>query len=93
MNKNTISLKDYGAVLTGREFGAEVWGQISIDLKTPSELDFSGVETIGSSFGDEVIPPLAKAQGNKVGVRNVNEDMKTTIEDIANDAGIKVIFL
>lgn len=92
MNKKNIQLKSYGVVLTGREFGAEVWKQISKELKAPSDLDFEGVETIGSSFGDEVIPPLAKAQGNKVTLHNVNDDMRAVIEDVASDAGIQVTF-
>jgi hypothetical protein len=92
MSKKGIPLKIYGSVLTGREFGAEVWKQISKELKVPSDLDFDGVETIGSSFGDEVIPPLAKTQGNKVTLHNVNDDMKAIIEDVASDAGIQVTF-
>jgi hypothetical protein len=88
----TIKLKQYGAVLTGREFGAEVWSQISKGLSEIHSLDFSGVESMGSSFGDEVIPKLAKHQGNSVVAINVNEDLRGVIEDVASDAGIQVEF-
>jgi hypothetical protein len=88
----SVKLKEYGAVLTGREFGAEVWKQLSATLNLPAKLDFEGVEAMGSSFGDEVIPPLAKAQGNKISLINANDEVRTTIEDVAHDAGIVVTF-
>lgn len=87
-----IKLRDYGKVLTGREFGMEVWNQISETLTVPAVLDFAGVETMGSSFGDEVIPPVANAQGRKVTAVNVNDDIKETVEEVAKDASIVVVF-
>ncbi len=92
MKTKIIKLNQYGSVLTGREFGAEVWSQISKDLINRLELDFDGVESMGSSFGDEVIPQLAKKQEGPVIVLNVNEDLKSIIEDVASDAEIEVEF-
>lgn len=89
---NPIKLKQYGSVLTGREFGVQVWKQLSKDLSLPAQLDFEGVEAMGSSFGDEVIPPLAKAQGDKLVLLNVNDEVRSTAEDVAQDAGIKISF-
>lgn len=93
MKPSIISLKQWGNVLTGREFGAEVCRQLSEKLELPVELDFAGVEAMGSSFGDEVIPPLARAQKNRIRLLHVNEDMKSIINAVAKDASIEVDFI
>jgi len=85
---NTIKLSKYGAVLTGREFGSDVMKALSKGLKPPVALDFDGVEVIGSSFGDEVVPVIAAKQGNTVKILNANPDVKETLKDIALDANI-----
>ena len=85
-----IKLNQYGSVLTGREFGADVMKALSHQVQPPIFLDFEGVESIGSSFGDEVVPPLAAKQNNKIGIRNANETVKAILKDIAEDAGIEI---
>lgn len=85
-----IKLNQYGQVLTGREFGADVVKELLKGLHFPVCIDFIGVESIGSSFGDEVIPTLAQQQGNRIEVKNVNETVRAILMDIAMDAGIEL---
>lgn len=86
-----ISLSQYGTVLTGREFGADVMKNLNEGLKLPVTLDFSGVESLGSSFGDEVVPIIAEKQGNVIKILNANNEVKATLKDIAFDSNIKIV--
>lgn len=85
---NTVNLVRYGAVLTGREFGKDVFLSLKREFKLPLVLDFTGVETMGSSFGDEVVPAIAHEQGNTIKVVNANDDIKATLRDIEFDSKI-----
>ncbi len=87
---NTVNLVRYGAVLTGREFGKDVFLSLKREFKFPLVLDFAGVEAVGSSFGDEVVPKVAAEQGNVIKILNANEDVRATLKDIEHDSGIKV---
>lgn len=89
----TIKLSEYGAILTGREFGSDVMKKLKSILRSPVILDFEGVESMGSSFGDEVVPPIAHSQNNLVSVINANNEVKSTLNDIAFDANIEIKFL
>jgi hypothetical protein len=83
-----IKLNQFGMVLTGREFGADVMKGLAEKFKAPVCLDFAGVESLGSSFGDEVVPPLALKQEMKIPIKNANDTVKAVLKDIAADAGI-----
>jgi hypothetical protein len=85
-----IKLNQFGAVLTGREFGADVMKGLSEQIKSPVCLDFDGVESLGSSFGDEVVPPLALRQSNSITIKNANDTVKAVLRDIATDANIVI---
>ena len=87
---NTIKLSEYGAVLTGRQFGADVMQALLKTLTFPVALDFSGVESLGSSFGDEIVPVIAGKQGNQIMVLNANSEVKATLKDIAFDSRIEI---
>jgi hypothetical protein len=87
---NIIKISKYGAVLTGREFGSNVATALLEDLKFPVSIDFAGVEALGSSFGDEVIPALASKQGNIIKIINANNEVKATLRDVAFDSNIKI---
>ena len=50
---NTIKMKKFGKVLTGRDFGRRTWSKLSKFIEYPVILDFSGVMT--------VVLPLATA--------------------------------
>jgi hypothetical protein len=56
----------------------------------PVCLDFEGVEAMGSSFGEEIIPVLAAKQKNQILVKNANETVQWILKDIALDMGIKI---
>ncbi len=88
----TIKLKEYGAILTGREFGKTVFKTLVEKYKPPFELDFEGVFSMGSSFGDEVLPPIARLQENELRVLNTSKTVKTCIVAIREGTGIRFTF-
>ncbi|MBU2573778.1 MAG: DUF4325 domain-containing protein [Elusimicrobia bacterium] len=88
----TIKLKEYGAILTGREFGQTVLKALIGKHQPPFELDFEGVFSMGSSFGDEVLPPIAKLQGNELQVINASKTVQACIEDIRVETNIEFTF-
>ena len=81
-------MNKFGSVLTGREFGKTSMEQINVEY--PASLDFSGVNTLGSSFADEVIIPIASKQENKIDVINAIHPVMECINDVAKDGGIEV---
>jgi STAS-like domain of unknown function (DUF4325) len=85
-----LNLKDFGSVLTGRDFGRTVFQSLSQNLDHPVGLNFAGVESMGSSFGDEIIIPIARAQGNKIYVKYANSVVWSCLRDIAEDGKIDV---
>ena len=90
-----LSMKKYGSVLTGRPCGAQMFAEISEEIGAIDgriELDFSGVVSLGSSFGEEVIVPLARRQGDAIVVRAAIAPVKACIDMIAADFGLKVQF-
>ena len=90
-----IKLEKYGPVLTGREFGKDVCKilmQEIVLLKKPYSLDCAEILSIGSSFGDEVIPKIAALQGNKIQILNANKPVQNCIAKVARDAKIDVVF-
>jgi hypothetical protein len=81
-------MNTFGSVLTGREFGKDTMDRIVMEY--PVTLDFSGVSTLGSSYADEVIIPIAAKQNNKINVCNVNSPVLDCIKDVAEDGKIEV---
>ena len=61
-----------------------------IVVEYPVTLDFIGVSTLGSSYADEVIIPIAAKQNNKINVCNVISPVWDCIQDVAEDSGIEV---
>jgi hypothetical protein len=90
MTMTTIKLKEFGAILTGRDFGKSTLKVLTEKFRAPVELDFEGVFSMGSSFGDEVIPTLANAPGGHIKVLNANNVVRTCIETIVEETKIKV---
>jgi len=68
--------------VTGPQFGSDVMVSLMQELKLPVILDFAGVESLGSSFGDEIAPVIAEKQGNTVKILNANSEVKATLKDI-----------
>ena len=87
-----IKLNTHGTVLTGREYGKSVLKMLLEKYPSPVELDFEGVFSMGSSFGDEVVVPLAKRQGDEMVVLNASKTVKACIEDIRVETRINFIF-
>jgi hypothetical protein len=87
-----IKLKDYGAILTGREFGQTTFKSLLEKYRPPLALDFEGVLSMGSSFGDEVLPAIARLQGNKLQIINASKTVKACIADIKTETNIDFLF-
>lgn len=86
----TIKLKEFGAILTGRDFGKSTYRTLTEKHKPPFELDLEGVFSMGSSFGDEVIPPMARLQGNQITILNASKVVRACICAIVEETKIKV---
>lgn len=87
-----IELSKYGEVLTGREFGKTVTQTLLERVEFPVALDFNGVVSMGSSFGEELLPAIAAKQGGAVRVRRVNIVVRNCIAGIEKEKGITVQF-
>jgi hypothetical protein len=88
-----IKMNMYGAVLTGRAFGKEVYERIFAGLnKQLVILDFEGVFSLGSSFGEEIVVPIAKLQQSQVTVVSAAPAVRDCLEQIEKDYKIKINF-
>ncbi len=87
---NKLKMNKFGSVLTGREFGVDTMIKISEDIEYPVILDFLGVNSLGSSFADEVLIPIAKNQKNFVEVCNAKKPVWVCVKEVAKDGGITV---
>lgn len=87
-----IALQEYGSDLAGREFGKTVYKQLSDKFAGEVCFDFAGVESLGSSFADEVIVKFAGRQGNKVEVRNANRVVRSCLSDVEDESGTKIVY-
>lgn len=87
-----IEMKKYGIVLTGREFGIDVMKMLSaeIDISDDIVLDFKGVASVGSSFADEVLVPIAKLKNGKAKIKNLSIPVKSCLADVARDNSINL---
>lgn len=87
---NTIKMIEFGPILTGRDFGQKTMKELAAKIQHPVTLDFSGTISMGSSFGDEIIPPIAKQQGGEITVINANPAVQSCLQLIADGNGIKI---
>lgn len=87
----TIMMKAFGAVLTGRPFGSQVYEQIKNTLTDEIPIiNFEGVLSLGSSFGEEFLVPIANRYNNQLRVETANNPVKDSIHLIAHDFKLKV---
>lgn len=86
-----INMTKYGTILTGRDFGKQAMAELKPLLKQPVELDFSGVTSLGSSFGDEVLPSIAQKQDNQLTVIGPNKAVWDCLLQIAEEYKIKIV--
>lgn len=88
-----VYMKQFGRTLTDRNDGRKTFDEISKKYESPIDLDFQGVMSMGSSFGDEVLVEIAKKQSNKILVFNTNDAIKNCIYLVIEGLPIEVIFL
>ena len=89
----TVEMNKFGSVLTGREFGKDMMIRLAETIEYPVVLNFNGVISLGSSFADEVLIPIAKQQGNVLEIINASTAVWDCINDVAIDAKIEIIRL
>ena len=87
---NRLDMSKYGTILTGRDFGKQVMETLSPTLEYPVELDFRGVISLGSSFGDEVVPIIARQQDSQLTVIGPNKAVWDCIFQIAEECKIQI---
>lgn len=88
--KNTLDMSQYGTILTGRAFGKQVMEELVLKLEYPVDLDFRKVIALGSSFGDEVIPVIAKKQHSQLTVIGTNKAVWDCLCQIAEECNIRI---
>lgn len=87
-------LKNFGIILTGRPYGVQIYSELQKEYESADEVEFNftGVASLGSSFGEEVIVPFAKKQGNKITIRSANAPVRSCIQLIAKDFDLTIDF-
>lgn len=83
-------MNQFGAFLTGRDFGQKAMRELEPQISYPVMLDFSGTISLGSSFGDEIIPVIARKQGGKISVINPNKAIWDCLLRIAAENKIEL---
>lgn len=89
---STVQMSRFGSTLTDRADGKKAFQEITERYTPPLILDFQGVVSLGSSFGEEVILRVALLQNHEITVLNTNSVMKNSVKRIIEDTGIKVLF-
>ncbi len=85
-------MQQFGTTLTDRPDGKKAFKDILRTRTFPVALDFSGVVSLGSSFGDEVILKVAERQGNKVAVLHANHVIQNAVRRTIEDSPVSVSF-
>jgi anti-anti-sigma regulatory factor len=88
-----VALSAFGRTLTDREFGKSVAARILTENSAPIALDFSGVITLGSSCGDEIVNAVADRQNREIEIFGANPAIVVCLEKVAEDLGVKLRFL
>jgi len=89
----TIEMVRFGRTLTDRTYGKRAAETILRRYKIPVSLDFKGVISLGSSFGDEIIAAIGPEQQNRIPVRNTNGAVRACLEKVALDSDVSLEFL
>ena len=90
---NTVEMTQFGSTLTDRTDGKKVYNFIMNKYSLPVRLDFTNVVSLGSSFGDEVILPLAEKQNRKISILKANNIIKNSIRRIVEERSIEISFI
>ena len=89
---STVPMNQFGSTLTYRADGKKAFQEISDKYSLPVTLDFQGVVSLGSSFGEEVILKIAPLQDLKITITNTNSMMKNSVRRIVEETEIEVTF-
>ncbi len=89
---NPIKMNAYGIVLTGREFGKNAGKEMAEKYKPPYYLDFAGVVSMGSSFGDEIFRALTQNSEDKITVLSASKVVQESLLQIQSDLKIQIKF-
>jgi hypothetical protein len=90
-----IELEKFGITLNSRQLGKEVllaFNSILSEVKVDEliEIDFDGVNTFTTSWGDEFLTPLQTKFQERLILKNVdNPSVKATIEILEQTNGTK----
>lgn len=90
---NVLKMQQFGKILTDREYGQRMAQKVLQQETFPLMLDFDGVISLGSSFGDEVVLAVAQKQGLQVEIKNASAAVRDCLELIAADFKIKIKYL
>ena len=88
----TVEMKQFGATLTGREYGQNVAMKFFTPIKEPPVLNFEGVISMGSSFGDEIFKALKDQGIHHVNVKNYNKAIADCLKEIQSELSIEIVF-
>ncbi len=89
-----IQMNEFGVVLTGRAYGKDCFEKMSRGhLSAPFTLNFNGVISLGSSFGEEIVVPLSKMTTDVIKIINANSSIQDCLQKIEIDFKLKLIIL
>lgn len=90
--EQVLKLSENGSILGLRELAKELSSQVktAVDNNTSIILDFANVESVSSSFADELVAKVLVEVGIEsflkcVKIRNANDFIKTIINSSIND--------
>ncbi len=88
-----IKMNEFGIALTGRPYGKDCYEKISRrSLTAPFTLNFTGVISLGSSFGEEVVVPLCQAGSQELIITSANPVVRDCLEKIQTDFNLSLVF-
>jgi len=85
-----VAMNKFGRTLTDRPDGKKAYETIVADNAPPYILDFKGVMSLGSSFGDEVVIRLAQLQSNQIKIVNINDGIRACIKRVTEGTTVRV---
>ena len=88
---NIVNLSRFGLNLSGRALGISAFPIIINECQSPYELDFANVNSLGSSFADEVVVKLAELNGGEIVIHNSKSIINKCLNDVAKEFKIKLI--
>ncbi len=87
----TIAMAQFGRTLTDRPYGKRAAETILRDYTFPVTLDFKGVISLGSSFGDEIATAIGPKQEGRIPVLNINGAIRACLEKVATDTNVELV--